>query len=107
METGAGGFPWSTSYATSLPVAGPFRAWYLFRALQSTRYAVPFDVVLLSMVLAASFRASWQMDRTRRLRAGLGCFPVARGHGGHVGLVGSAAALCSHFRGSLKKVASN
>ncbi|CAK9068618.1 unnamed protein product [Durusdinium trenchii] len=34
------------------------------------RYAVPFDVVLLSMVLAASFRASWQMDRTRHFYRG-------------------------------------
>ena len=29
------------------------------------RYKIPFDVLLLSMVLAASFRASWQQDRTR------------------------------------------
>jgi len=33
-------------------------------------YKIPFDVLLLSMVLAASFRASWQQDRTRNFYKG-------------------------------------
>lgn len=33
-------------------------------------YKIPFDVLLLSMVLAASFRASWQQERTRNFYKG-------------------------------------
>jgi len=36
------------------------------------RYGVPFDVVLLSMFLAASFKASWQEERARFLATGNG-----------------------------------